>query len=479
MSTARRDLGRKAAKGSAWVLSGFAAGQFLRLGSNLVLTRLVPLEAFGLMLMVNAVMRGVNMFSDVGIGPSIIQAKREDEKFLNTAWTIQLLRGAIITVLALAVAWPMALFFDQSVLVGLIAFTGCTGVLAGLRSSNFHSANRSLSIGRVTAIDFAGKVLGVVVTLAWAFVAPSVWALAAGGVVTALVISALSHVVLPGVRNRLAWDRESAQSVFSFGKWVFLSTILGFLAMESDRFVFGAIFDVETLGVYAIATLLATAPQQVFRRLALNVDFPVYSETFRRKGDLPRVFRDGRKRVLMLAGFVCSAMIAGGPVIIDILYPEQYEDAGWMLQLLALATWFNTLEVTIEAAMLARGESYKVAVASGAKLVAMAVLIPVGYWMFGIVGAVGGFAGSEAVRYAALGGMARSAKLRGVRQELGTTLVLGVASALGYVAVRSVEGVPFTLFVQTMVLLTVVALAWLPLMAPQLRRELGRFRRRR
>src|ERR1700688_650098 len=69
-------LAKLLARGSAWALAGYGASQVFRLGLTLVLWRLLVPDVFGLMAIVSAVMQGLAMFSDVGIGPSIIQYER-------------------------------------------------------------------------------------------------------------------------------------------------------------------------------------------------------------------------------------------------------------------------------------------------------------------------------------------------------------------------------------------------------------------
>jgi len=451
-------------------MAGFAAGHGLRLGSNLLLTRMIAPEAFGIMLLVNVVLMGVGQFGDVGIGPSIIQNQRDDAAFLNTAWTIQFVRGLVLSAIAVAIAYPVAVFFHEPILAWLIGVSGLVGASSGLRSTKMFTANRHLAIGRLTLLEFASRVLGVVVTIGWALVSPSVWALAVGGIVAELGRTVLSHAWLPGIRNRFRWDREAASTLFTFGKWVFLSTLMGFIASQADRIVFGKLVDMETLGIYAIATLIASTPQQVLRHLALTINFPLYSHTVREGGDLPHVFRNGRRRLLLLSGVVCSLMLAGGPAIIDLLYQEAYLDAGWMVQLLAVATWFNALQGTVEAALLARGESQRVAFASIAKIVAMAILIPLGFAQAGFPGAIVGFACSELVRAICLAVLARPAKLGGVPQAAGYTLVFAAASAVGYaVAHWTTVTLGLHVLLVNLALGVVVVAVWLPLAAKSLR----------
>ena len=99
------------ARGSAWALVNYAVGYSLRLGSNFILWRLLYPDAFGLMAIVNVFIQGLAMFSDIGIGQSVVQHERgEDPKFLNTIWTLQILRGLAICFLACIAAVPVARF---------------------------------------------------------------------------------------------------------------------------------------------------------------------------------------------------------------------------------------------------------------------------------------------------------------------------------------------------------------------------------
>ncbi|HBB84471.1 MAG TPA: polysaccharide biosynthesis protein, partial [Sulfitobacter sp.] len=87
----------RALRSTSWIVLSYGGAQAIRLASNLILTRLLFPEAFGLMALIQVVIVGLTLFSDVGIGPSIAQSKRGDDRdFLNTAWTIQAIRGGCL-----------------------------------------------------------------------------------------------------------------------------------------------------------------------------------------------------------------------------------------------------------------------------------------------------------------------------------------------------------------------------------------------
>ena len=173
-------------------LGGVGGQQFLRLASNLILTRLMFPEAFGLMALIQTFMVGLQMFSDIGIGPSIIQNRRgEDPDFLNTAWTIQIIRGTILWLLSCALAWPLARFYDEPQIFWLMPVVGLSALITGFRSTKNAVANRNMQLGLQTAIALASQAAGLVVMIVLAWMTSSVWSLVIGGLVSGSVFGVL------------------------------------------------------------------------------------------------------------------------------------------------------------------------------------------------------------------------------------------------------------------------------------------------
>ena len=97
-------LRKRIIHGASWIMVGHISGQLLRLVSNLIMTRLLVPEMFGVMAIANVIMIGLAMMSDIGIRQHIIQSKHSDsENFLNTAWVVQIIRGIILWFIALII----------------------------------------------------------------------------------------------------------------------------------------------------------------------------------------------------------------------------------------------------------------------------------------------------------------------------------------------------------------------------------------
>ncbi|MEI8312967.1 MAG: oligosaccharide flippase family protein, partial [Verrucomicrobiota bacterium] len=177
---------KRALAGSAWTLFGYGGAQVIRLGSNLILAHMLYPAAFGVMALVTVFMQGLQMFSEVGIGPSIIQNRRgDDPAFLDTAWTIQVLRGIGLWIFTCLLAWPTAAFFGQNDplakdLLYILPVIGLSSILGGFNSTAVFSLNRHLQVGKATLLELVPQLISVIAMIVWAWLAPSVWALVGG-----------------------------------------------------------------------------------------------------------------------------------------------------------------------------------------------------------------------------------------------------------------------------------------------------------
>lgn len=398
----RQSLKALTVRGSTWTLVEYGISQVLRLASNLILARILFPEAFGKMLIVSVFMQALDMFSDIGIGPSIIQNKRgEDERFLKTAWTLQAIRGACLSVCALAIAWPVAFAYRDPQLAYLLAVAGLSGTISGLSSTNLHLLNRKLALQRLTILNLGTQALSIVVTVSWAWLMPSVWALVAGGVAANLIRMVASHLFCPGPRSRFAWDPEASREVFHFGKWIFVSTLLGFLASRGDQLILGAYLDSKAqFGIYGIASFLAQGVVQGLHSISGRVLFPVYARLAEEGPERLRRQTFRVRAVLMALSVppVC-ALVVWGPLLVDLLYDDRYIEAGWMLQILSVGAIASVIGSTIGPVLLAVGDSYRFMIIQASRTAILCGSMALGGFLYGMPGVIVGVAVPEFLLY--------------------------------------------------------------------------------
>ncbi|MCZ0901732.1 oligosaccharide flippase family protein, partial [Microcoleus sp. HI-ES] len=117
--------------------ASYGSSQIIRFGSNLILTRLLLPELFGLMGLAYVFIAGINLFTDIGLGPSIIQNKRgEDPQFLNTAWTLQVIRSFFVWICLVIITQPVANFYEDPRLLWLVPIIGINSLIGGFKSTS-------------------------------------------------------------------------------------------------------------------------------------------------------------------------------------------------------------------------------------------------------------------------------------------------------------------------------------------------------
>ncbi len=384
-STRAAKLEKLALRGTAITLAGRAIGEVVRFASNLLLARLLFPEAFGLMAIVNAVLQGARMMTDLGIRGSVVQNPRGDEvAFRDTAWTIGIVRGAGIALALALLAGPIANAFDKPDAAWLIRVAAACSLLEGFSSTAAFTLMRSVRVGRQTARDILAKLVAIAVMVTWALVSPTVWALVAGTVTGSVMQLVLSHRMIPGYRNRLAWDREATRAIARFGRWVFVASLMTFLLNQGDRLALGKLLSVTELGVYAIALGLTQTLPDLIAQLSANILFPVYA----RLKTLP--IAEQRAQVERLRGAILAvslpclwALAFFGPVLVELLYDARYANAGWMVQLLAASLIPTMVSVSAERALMARGDSYSHMLLQGAQAACSLSGLAAGYAIWG------------------------------------------------------------------------------------------------
>ena len=377
-------------RGSAIELVGYGLNQGLRLLTNLVLSRLLFPEAYGMTAIVTVFMVALGMLSDVGLKDSVITSTRgDDPSFLNTAWTIQIMRGVGLWVIASLIAKPVALAYGEPALFPLIIAGSFELVITGMASTSLFTLVRQVRRGPLVLLEVSSKAIAIVVMFIWATLSPTVWALVAGGLTAAVVEVVGSHLLPVGYRNRLHWDAEAARSIRGFGKWIFGSSAFTFLAGEGDRLLLGHYLTMAMLGVYSIAVMLSSAVGMAVTRLAGSVFYGVFSQVAReRRADIGREYYSARLRLDLLAMPVLGAITVLGPLIVSMLYDARYHDAGWIIRILCLRVAVQCVLAPCGVFMIAVGQSRQLFIGNVGRFLAVWIGIPIGWHFGGLPGVV-------------------------------------------------------------------------------------------
>ncbi|MBK5354663.1 oligosaccharide flippase family protein [Pseudomonas sp. TH41] len=398
-------LRSRAISAGAWNLGALVTSQAFRLGGNLIMARLLLPEMFGIMMIATTVSVVLHLLSDVGLRQNIIQSPRGDDPvFLNTVWTVQIVRGLILFASTLLIAgaawfaqtinlWSINSTYAVPELPLVLAVTGSLAIIYGFQSTKVDLAVRAFQQKKVVIAEFVSQLAGLVAMLGVGYFTRSIWSLVVAGLVSAMVSTVLGHLWFEGPPNRLQWERTALKELVVFGRWILLSSAVGVLAMYGDRIWFGGSMTAAELGVYSIAVLILGALQLGVQRLFGAIALPAFSEATR-TNDTARLHALYYRVKLMfdlISLFLCGLFWTGSPLLISILYDERYAQAGSMMSILSLS-FFTMRYMLANQVWIALGLTKYQAMDNIIRVVSLWVLLPLLLAIGGVKYAIWGVA---------------------------------------------------------------------------------------
>ena len=385
---------------SFWVILIFGLSQVLRLGSNLVLTRLLEPEVFGVMAVVSVVMFGITMFTDLGLWAFVVRHKTPDDPHvLNVVWTLHVVRGVfvfllisfMVTMLYLGNQYIPEYFhgiYTDPRLPILISIASLGALIAGCKSLASPIMSLKFDVRKLELIELTAQFVSTSVMLIWAWFYPSIWPLVVSGLTSAIISTFSSYYFFP-FRHHLVWDKAIVKEVFHFSKWIVIASALTYLFSQSDKLFFAGKITAAQLGVYSIAFMLVGTLTSITQMLAERIVFPVFAglvhgdrKLLKNKYYKVRLYLDSP--IFLAAGL----LVALGPTIVSILYDSRYSDAGWMFQILIVSVIGHTLSLVSMECLSALSITQVRMWVMLIRTVALFIGLPIAYNFYGFNGAI-------------------------------------------------------------------------------------------
>lgn len=410
---------------AGWTTGSYAIVQALRLITNVILARILSPQLFGIMLIINTLRTGMDLVSDIGVGQNVIHSKHtHDPMFLDTAWTLQIIRGVILSLVFCAAAYPLSILYDAPILLIALPAASLYFLFLGFTSMGHFLLQKRMHLVRWTAFEVGVAVFSAAVHIGLALLWPSLWSLIWAGVLSSAAWAIGSYFLVPGLRHRPRITRDYTLQIIAFGKWVFLSSIVYFLAMNFDRLYMAKAISLELLGIYGVARSLADVLSLLAARFGNLIIFPIVAAADLSRDELRAKLAHARPKLLITAALAVSLFAAISDLLIQLLYDERYQAAGAMLPILAMGVWFAILCTLNEAVLLGIGRPAYGAIANTIKLGWLLVGLPIAVTYHGVAGAIVVIAAAEFVRYVPLWHTQRREGLSFLRQDVIITLFM-------------------------------------------------------
>lgn len=310
-SSPGESLGQRVVHASFWVGLLNISDRGLKLGRVVVLASLLSPEDFGLLGIALLLISISERFLNLGIDSALIQRKEGNiDSYLDTAWVIKIGRGLGIFVIITIVAPVAAAFFNEPRVTPIIRAIAISILFKSLLNPAIIYFRKDLEFHKQFTYKISGALCNFVIAVVAAVYLQNVWALVYGILAGSFVQLVMSHR-LSGRRPSLDFDYSRAKDLLGFGKWIWATTVVVFLATSGDDAFVGWYLGAGALGLYQVAFRLANAPASEVAGVISKVMFPAYSKL---QDDTDRLRNAFLKTIRVT--FLIGIPTAGGIILI-------------------------------------------------------------------------------------------------------------------------------------------------------------------
>jgi len=327
-------LKERTIRGGAAKLAGQALSLLLRLGTLIVLARIIDPGDFGLVAMVTAITGVFDIFASGGLSTATIQKADVSHEQISTLFWINMAIGALLAALCVASGPLLAAFYHEPRTAWVIIAVAPAFVVNAASVQHLALMQRELRYVAITAIEIASQIvasgLGIGLALAgygyWALVANMI----AGPFVTAICAWSASGW-LPG-RPR---PNNEIGSMLRFGRTVTLNGLVVYVGYNVEKVLLGRYWGSEVLGLYGRAFQLVNLPTAALNGAIGPVAFAALSRLQNDPVRLKKYFLRGYSLVLsMTVPATIFCVLFSDDIIVVVLGPR-WTDAAIIFRLLA------------------------------------------------------------------------------------------------------------------------------------------------
>lgn len=370
--------------------SAFTYGSmaFVRLGSSLVLTRLLTPTVYGIFAILISFVFTIELLSDVGPAALVIRHPRGGEvEFVHTIWTIRLGRAILNFGILFFCAPLIAILYKEPGLAGPCRLLSVIFLISGAESMSYILAQRNQKARIRNYAEFFSNIVMALVVIGLAYTLRNVYALLFAYLLQRAILTVISYSFYREVGVGLAFDREAIREQFRFARVVTPSSIVTVMLNQYDKLIFLRLFSAPLLGIYSIAGNMLAPVRSIIMNNARLILYARCSEYFRTDRGTARERYYGENKKLIFLGVLLPSMVAGfSQSIVSVLYDPRYEFGGYVLMVLGLGTTVSAFFNASENVLVAAGLTRAVLVGNALTLAALVPASLLGYHFYGLKG---------------------------------------------------------------------------------------------
>lgn len=332
------------------------SGLIIQILITAILARLLSPEDFGVIAIATVLIAFFTLFTDMGIGPAIIQNRELNQKDLDSIFSFSIWGGIVLSLLFFGASYPIADFYQKESLVFICQILSINLLFTSWNIVPNALINKNKRFKFIAKRTLALQITSGSISVFAAYNGLGVYSLLISPIFTAIGIFAFDYRQYP-LHFSLHIDINSLHKIKSFSSFQFLFNFFNYFSRNLDKLIIGRYFSMNDLGYYEKSYRLMLLPINNVTNVISPVMHPILTSL---QDDYKELTNKYNKIIKLLATIsfplgVFLYFTAGD--IINIIYGHQWAKAIPVFQILALSLPLQMILSTTGAIYQAAGKT--------------------------------------------------------------------------------------------------------------------------
>lgn len=339
--------------------------------------------------------------TDTGNDRFLIQDRFGDSRdSLQLVHLAALSKGAVIALLLIILAGPIARFTGAPATAGALAALAIVPFLNGFTNYDFRVAQRHHQFGPEAKVMVVSELCGLAATAAAAFLVRNFTAVLYGLALRAAAGAFVSHLVASRTYGP-RFCKRTAERLWRFGAPLMINGLLIFLATQSDRVIISRFLGLAELGRYTVVLMLGLYPSLMLMRFVASIFLPLIAGSRDKPDEMCRTADRLESGVMLAAVGVALLFSLVVPPLLPLIFGAKFAATATVVTLLGLVTSWRMMKASPTTVAIAVGKTHIMSINNFLRLSSIPAAIAGVKLLGGITGIAAGLIAGELIANAA------------------------------------------------------------------------------
>ena len=384
------NLKKEAISGVLWSALQKYSTMIVGFLSGIILARLLTPYDYGCIGMLSIFMVLAESFIDGGFGSALIQKKDPTQKDYSTIFYWNMMVSALMYAVLFISAPYIARFYDIPLLSDVLRVQALVLFVHAFTLVQSNQLRKQLNFKLISIVTVSTSIISLIITIIMAYKGFGVWALVSQNLITAIIPAIIYWFY---VRWRPLWifSWASFKELFSFGFYMFLTSIVNSFSNQIQGLLIGRFYDPATMGYYSKAHSTEKLAASSISSVLTQVTYPLYAKV----QDNLQILINLVRRLTMIISYITIPLmliliLTAEPIFV-LLYSDRWISSVPYFQVFCIAGIVNCLMAVNTQTISAIGKSKTMFSWTIVKRVIGVGLMIGGLFGFGMEGLLWGF----------------------------------------------------------------------------------------